>query len=157
MREPSLLEKPTQFPYMCAGCRAVENTGRKYFIDTGVWTDFDGVIYFCDACFKTISLKIPDVVLRIDMEKREAELLKEFEVQSDKIRKYDEVMETLEKAGIDYGKLRESYFRKRRSASPTSSDGAEQLSEAASAEPNDHVERIERDDQIVSIPKIFSS
>jgi hypothetical protein len=51
MRVPQLNEFPTLPPGTCYWCGASNNSGRKWYMDTGVDLDFGGTIYCCDSCF----------------------------------------------------------------------------------------------------------
>ena len=54
-RMPTLMEKPALHPGVCSYCRTGPEAGnREYFIDTGLDSEYDGVIYICSCCLESL-------------------------------------------------------------------------------------------------------
>ena len=52
-REVRIVELPDLPPHRCSKCLA-GGTARNFFVDLGFETEFDGVVYLCEVCFKDI-------------------------------------------------------------------------------------------------------
>lgn len=48
-------------PYMCSRCRA-DSPKRDWFIDTGITTEWDGLIYLCEACCLDVGVAAPNLM-----------------------------------------------------------------------------------------------
>lgn len=55
MRPIQKMGVPHLHPFKCVSCGADHTSVRKYFIDTGIDTEWEGVVYYCDSCFRNLS------------------------------------------------------------------------------------------------------
>lgn len=65
---PVIVSKPHLFPACCVNCGAVENSGRRYFVDLGfeinhMYDAFpDGAVYMCDICVHEYVRKFMQII-----------------------------------------------------------------------------------------------
>lgn len=99
MQQPQILTGNLPIlPAVCFRCRCYS---KKYFLDTGMDTEFDGRIYICRDCLKDFVECAPDMhtaaellIQRLDT----AETIKEAERS---IRKYNNLVSVLKGIGLD--------------------------------------------------------
>lgn len=68
MRPSTKDTEPFQQPGICCRCRVGGSADRKYFVDTGVSYDYEGVLYFCNMCLADIVHTSEDYLSLVDVE-----------------------------------------------------------------------------------------
>jgi hypothetical protein len=67
IQKPRVMKFPPLFPYCCAGCSAVENSNRQYYVDLG-FMEFEygqgaGTLYLCNICLGHFVNDLQNIIL----------------------------------------------------------------------------------------------
>lgn len=67
-RPVQVLDSPILHPGQCFKCKSSSREFRRYWIDTGIDIDWEGVVYICDMCMTDIVRNSPDFYTQAEMD-----------------------------------------------------------------------------------------
>lgn len=76
---------PPAPPNKCAICQLSESPEIKYFMDTGVWAEHEGVIYLCDRCFEPLVTISERFILIDEYQEKVSDLNTHYEMETAKL------------------------------------------------------------------------
>jgi hypothetical protein len=85
-------------PAVCFRCKCYS---KKYFVDTGMDTEFDGRIYLCRDCLKDFVTAAPDMHTEADMLIQQLDTADTIKEAERAIRKYNNLVSVLKGIGLD--------------------------------------------------------
>lgn len=85
-------------PAVCFRCKCYS---KKYFVDTGMDTEFDGRIYLCRDCLKDFVEAAPDMHTEAEMLIQRLDAAETIKEAERSIRKYNNLVSVLKGIGLD--------------------------------------------------------
>lgn len=116
-------------PGVCSACGGGPQD-RSYFLDTGLDSVFNGILYFCNFCVNDIAM-MAGYIYRSDHEAMTADLKKQVEDLEKEVKGYAGIFDSFNDAGVEFNdvlafvrnKNAEQSYRERTQTIPDDDDG----------------------------------